>query len=86
MVNRRGIVLFLGISMINKLRLVVLCVARITECVCACVCGVLVCISVCMFSGGIRVVLAYNCYTLFFTPSYLLQGNVTSPFLASVTQ
>ena len=57
--------------------------------VCVCVClreGVLVRMSVCVFSGGIRVVLAYNYDThfiLFFTflyPRTLLPGHITQHF------
>ena len=84
--------LVVSVSMLNKLRLGVLGVAKITnECVCLCACCVCcvaympirVCVSV--FSCNIRVVFAYNYYLLFFTRNLLL-GHITKPYLAPVTQ
>ena len=90
--------------MICKLRLGVLCVAKVSMSVCihllwvcevyTCpymcvrVCGVYLSVRVCVFSGGISVVLVYNCDTHFFTflyPRNVLPGHVTKPFLASGT-
>ena len=74
-------------SKINKLRLGVLCVAKIV-CVRACVCVwhtcPYECVCVCVFSGGIRVVIAYNYFFAFLKKS--TSGHVIKPCLSSVTQ
>ena len=99
MVNN-SVLIVVGVSMINKLRLGV---AKITMSVCVCACCVcvcegrtcpykFVCVCVSVFSGDTRVVFAYNCYTpfniifCFLYPQNLLLGHVAKPFLASVTQ